>query len=109
MAVNDRIRLNIRQCLEPLIGIEEADALVNRALSPSLDDLATTGTVTSELALLRADIRGEMAVLREEMRTMEERLRREFRDAIIGQTRWIIGFIMGWTGVVLALATWLFR
>jgi hypothetical protein len=82
---------------------------VNHALSPSLDDFATTGIVKSEVALLRADIHGEMAVLREEMRTMEERLRSEFRDAIIGQTRWIVGFIMGWTGVSLALATWLLR
>jgi hypothetical protein len=98
MAVDDRIRLNIRQRLEPLIGIEEADALVTHALSPTLEDLATK----AEVASLGRELRSEM-------NAMEARIASDVRDLIIGQTRWIIGFIMGWSGVSLALANWLFR
>jgi hypothetical protein len=112
MAVHDRIRLNIRQRLEPLIGVEEADALVTHALSPTIDELATK----ADVALVQADVglvRVEMASLgrelRAEMNAMEARLGSETRDLIIGQTRWLVGFVVGWSGVVLALANWLFR
>jgi hypothetical protein len=105
MVVDDRIRLNIRQRLEPLIGVEEADALVNHALSPTLQDLVTRADMT----LLRTELKTEMAVLDAKLGMVEKRLRGEFRDVVLTQTRWIVGFMMGWSSVVLAAAAWLFR
>jgi hypothetical protein len=98
MVVDDRIRLNIRQRLEPLIGVEEADALVNHALSPTLQDLATK----ADLAVVRTDLEARLVIF-------EERLRREIHEVVLTQTRWIVGFMMGWSSVVLAAAAWLFR
>lgn len=95
MVVDDRIRLRIHQALVELIGPEEADAMVENMVT--VHDVAT-----------RADLRVLSAELRGELRGEIEKVRGEIHTAIIGQTRWLVGYITAWSGVVLALAKVLF-
>lgn len=39
-----------------------------------------------------------------ETRAGIEQVRGEIHQAVVGQTRWLIGYITAWSGVVLALA-----
>ena len=85
MAVDDSLRLRIHHKLEQLLGTEEANALV-------------TNTLPAEL---RGDLRAELAELRGELRS-------EIHSAGATQTRWMVGFMMSWSVVVLAAARLLF-
>ena len=93
MAVDDRMRLRIHQKLEVLLGPEEADALVGSAIPAPGQELATK----DDLRVLDAGLRGEF-----------EQVRGEIGHAVATQTRWMVGFMMSWSAVVLAAARLLF-
>lgn len=102
MVVDDRIRLRIYEAFAELIGPEEAEALVENMVT--VHDVATKADVRA----VRDDMRVLSAELRGEMEKMRGELRAEIHQAVVGQTRWLIGYITAWSGVVLALAKMLF-
>ena len=57
-------------------------------------------------ALANYPTKAELAELRAEMHVMGADLRTEIHRSIVSQTRWILGYLTGWTGIVLAIATW---
>ena len=100
MVVDDRMRLRIHHKLEELIGSEEADALVGSAIPAPGQELATKDdlrVLSSDLRVVEAELRGEI-----------EKVRGEIGHALATQTRWMIGFMMSWSTVVLAAARLLF-
>lgn len=108
MVVDDRIRLRIHSKLEALIGTEEADALVTHALPAPGQEVATK----DDLRVLSAELRGEIEKLRGEMHgeigSVRGDVRAELQSVLASQTRWMIGFMMTWSAVVLAAARLLF-
>lgn len=69
MAISDRVLLNIRTKLEPLIGTEEADAMAEALRHPEWEHVATKEDVRAlgvELRTETAGLRAETAGLRAE-------------------------------------------
>ena len=94
MAVDDAMRLPIHRKLEELMGTEEADAPVSNWLP--WQELVTK----DDLRVLKDDLRVQSAELRLEMAG----LRTELHQAIAAQTRWLVGFVAVWSGLMLAVA-----
>jgi hypothetical protein len=95
------------------IGPEEAAALIQNLASTN--DAATKDdlrVVAADLRAAGADLRAEMydefGKLRAEMYSEFGKLRAEMHDGFVTQTRWIVGFLIGYTtamtGIALAVA-----
>ena len=97
MTIDERLRLNIHNKLTELLGSEEADALMSRMIPVPWHDVATK----DDLRVLSAELRTEMAELRTDLRA-------EIHDAIVGQTRWVTGYVTALSVVMLAVARLLF-
>lgn len=105
LTIDERLRLNIHNKLTELLGSEEADALMSRMIPVPWHDVATKDDLQlmrSDLDVLRAEFRAEMAELRTDLRA-------EIHDAIVGQTRWVTGYITALSIVMLAVARLLFQ
>lgn len=104
MTIDERLRLNIHNKLTELLGTEEADALIAHIMPVPWQHVATKDDLRllrSDLTVLRAEMRAEMAELRTDLRA-------EIHDAIVGQTRWVTGYITALSVVMLAVARLLF-
>lgn len=97
MTIDDRLRLSIHTKLSELIGPDEADAIMSNMLPVQWRDVATK----DDLRVLSAEFRTEMADLRTDVRT-------EIHGAIVGQTRWVTGYVTALSVVMLAVARLLF-
>ena len=86
MAVDDAMRLRIHGKLTELMGSEEADAMVGSLLPVPWRDVAT----------------------KDDLRVLSAELRAAMHEAIAGQTRWLIGFVAVWSGLMLAAARLMF-
>ena len=93
MAIDERLRLNIHTKFTELLGPEEADAIMSNMLPIQWRDVATK----DDLQLLRADFRAETA-----------ELRTEIHRSVVGQTRWLTGYVTALSVVMLAVARLLF-
>jgi len=91
VALQEKHRSSIYQTLAPLLGEEEAQALLSQFPAREFDEPVTKEFVRAELAELRGDLRGEIGSLRAEM---HETLRR--------QTVWLSGTVMAAAAVVVA-------
>jgi hypothetical protein len=105
MAVDESLRRRIHHKLEALIGTEEADALVTHTFPAPGQEVATK----DDLRVLAAELRTEMAAMRGELLGENgrlggeiEKVRGEIHAVVVSQTRWMIGFIMTWSAVVIA-------
>lgn len=97
LTIDERLRLNIYNKLTELLGTEEADALMAHMLPVAWHDVATN----DDLRVLSAELRRDMADMRTELRT-------ELHDGIVGQTRWLTGYVTALSVVMLAVARLLF-
>lgn len=88
MALSQKHRSTIYQRLEPILGEEEAEALLGQFPAHELDELVTKDLLHSEIAGLRAEI-GE---LRAETHQLVNRL-------FVGLT----GVMIGVTGIAVAI------
>ena len=86
MAVDDAMRLRIHRKLTELMGSEEADAMVGSLLPVPWRDVAT----------------------KDDLRVLSAELRAAMHEAIASQTRWLIGFVAVWRGLLLAAARLMF-
>ena len=81
-----------------------AEALANYPTKADLANYPTKADLAEALA--NYPTKAELAELRAEMHVMGADLRTEIHRSIVSQTRWILGYLTGWTGIVLAIATW---
>ena len=95
MVVDERIRQKIYRHFAETIGPEEASALTQNLVT--VHDVAT-----------KDDLRVSGAELRAEMHAEFGKLRAEMHEGFVTQTRWIVGFLIGYTtamtGIALAVA-----
>ena len=97
MTIDERLRLNIHTKLTELLGSEEADALIAHIMPVPWHDVAT-----------KDDLRVLSAELRAELQTEVGALRGELHQAIVAQTRWLMGYVTALSAVMLAVARLLF-
>ena len=74
MALDAQHRSSIYQKLVPLLGADDANALMSEFPASEANELVTKQFLRAELAELRGEMRGEMAELRSEMRGFDARL-----------------------------------
>ena len=128
MSTNDKARLELHRRLESVVGAEEAMTLMSHLPPVTWDQVATKDDLHALEANLRAEIsvsasglRTEMANLRTEVRTELAQVRTEMVDlgtkvdtglaglrteiagAILRQTRWMLGFALALTSVMITV------
>jgi len=127
VSIDERLRLNIHTGLSDLLGTAEADALISHIMSVPWQDVASKDDLrvqslqlSGEIAQVRTELQTEIAQLRTELHTEVAQLRTEVVQvrgdlsseisslraemhlSFTTQTRWMIGFIVTWSGVLLA-------
>jgi len=121
MSTNDKARLELHRRLDSVLGAEEASTLMSHLPPVTWDQVATKDDLRALEANLRAEIsvnasglRTEMADLRTEVRTelaavrtgmahLRTDLRTEISDAIARQTRWMLGFALALTSIMITV------
>ena len=89
MALSTRHRSSIFQTLSPILGEEEAEAMLSQFPARDLDEPVTKEFVRAELADTRAERRAEIADVRAEVGGLRAELRAEIADvrAEVGELR----------------------
>ena len=95
MALSQKHRSSIYQRLSPMLGEEEAEALLSQFPSRDLDEPVTQGFVRAEIA----DVRAELAGMRTEIAAVEARLTEQLRQ----QTIWFLGALIAAMGLISAI------
>jgi hypothetical protein len=100
MTVDDRTRTNLHRKLEGVLGEEEANTLMAHLPPVTWQDVATKDDLRSLESVLRSDMRAEFARVEAQFAGV----RTEMHKAMVEQTRWIVGFVCGWSAVVVTIA-----
>jgi hypothetical protein len=91
MALDARHRSSLYQKFVPLLGDDDANALMSEFPALEADELVTKQFLRAELAELRTDLRGEMHTgitgLRDEMHDLGTGLRREIAELRVEMER----------------------
>ena len=74
MPLSQKHRSTIFQKLEPILGEEEAEALLSQFPARDLDEPVTREFVRAELAEFKAEVHAEIAELRIEMHRLANRM-----------------------------------
>ena len=97
MPLTAKHRSSLYQSLAPIVGEEEADALLSEYPGSEADSLVTTGQLNAGLAELRAEIA--------EVRTEIAGVRVELYQGLRRQTGWMVSAIFAAIGVVSAITS----
>ena len=96
-------RSSLYQSLAPLVGEEEATALMDQFPASESDEVATKQFVRAELALLRGDLREDMAETRSDLRVEIGELRVELHRSLHQQTVTMVTMVVGAMSVQTAI------
>ena len=101
MALSEKHRSSIYLTLAPMLGEEEAEALLSQFPARELDEPVTKEFVRAEVADLRAEVHIGLA----EVRTEIANLRAELHERLRQQTVWLAGALIGGMGVASGIAS----
>lgn len=105
MVLSQKHRSSIYSGLAPVIGEEEADALLSQLPTRIGDEPVTRDVLRAEMAELRTELKGDMADLRTELKGDMADLRTELKDDTAGirtelhdqmrqMAMWVVGAII---------------
>jgi len=121
MSTNEKARRELHRRLESVLGAEEASTLMSHLPPVTWDQVATkddlraleanlraeisvsASGLRAEMAELRTEVRTEISGVRAEVHTGMAGLRTEISDAIARQTRWMLGFALALTSVMITV------
>lgn len=110
MPVDDQTRMKLHRKLEAVLGAEEANTLMAHLPPVTWHDVATKDDLRALESVLRSDLRAEFARVDAQFARVDAQfagVRTEMHKAMVEQTRWIVGFICGWSAVVVTIARFL--
>ncbi len=112
MALSTRHRSSIFQTLSPILGEEEAEAMLSQFPARDLDEPVTKEFVRAEIADVRgtlhaeiAGVRAEVQALRGELYTEIAQLEARINDRFREQTMWMAGAMTVGMGLAAGIAT----
>ncbi len=108
MALSEKHRSSIYVTLAPMLGEEEAEALLSQFPARELDQPVTKEFVRAELSEVRAEMADMKAELRSDIaaqRTDTSALRAELYDRLRQQTVWMAGALVAGMGVATGIAS----
>ena len=121
MSTNDKARLELHRRLDSVLGAEEVSTFMSHLPPVTWDQVATkedlraleanlraeisvsASGLRTEMADLRTEVRTELVGVRTEMAHLRTDLRTEISDAITRQTRWMLGFALALTSVMITV------
>jgi len=106
VTLSQKHRSTIYQRLEPILGEEEAEALLSQFPAQELDQLATKEFVRAEVALVRVEIEGlraEIVELRAEVHSHIAELRTEMHQLVNRMFFTLMSAMVGLGGLVVAM------
>jgi hypothetical protein len=112
MALSTRHRSSIFQTLSPILGEEEAEAMLSQFPTRDLDEPVTKEFVRAEIADVRGTLRAEIAGVRTEVQALRGELYTEIaqleariNDRFREQTMWMAGAMTVGMGLAAGIAT----
>lgn len=109
MVLFQKHRSSIYSGLAPVIGEEEADALLSQLPTRIGDEPVTRDVLRAEMAELRTELKGDRADLRVELKSDMAGLRTELHDQMRQMAMWVVGAIiaslLGGMGVAAGIAS----
>ncbi|MGH9112123.1 MAG: hypothetical protein ACRDZN_07495 [Acidimicrobiales bacterium] len=97
MALSTKHRSSIYRSLSPVLGEEEAEALLSQFPARDLDEPVTKEFVRAEIA----DVRAESAKVRAEIAALEARITERLRE----QTIWVTGAMTVGLGIAAGIGS----
>jgi hypothetical protein len=101
VVLTTRHRSSIFQSLTPIIGEEEAEALLSQFPARDLDEPVTKEFVRAEISEVRAEIAGLRGEMHSEIARLEARINDRFRE----QTMWMAGAMTIGMGLAAGIGT----
>jgi hypothetical protein len=98
----EKHRSSIYRSLVPILGEEEAEAMVSQFPASDGDELVTKTFLRAEMSELRSELRGEMSELRTEVRGLRSDLVAELYRISSRTIMWLVSTIVAVGGLIVA-------